>query len=357
MLTSFGYASNDGVVVMPDVLSTRDYRDGALKVRYLRFLVTVKAPPQARWHLTVRDGAMRPVESVTSATSPPGGLIWTRRIYTEGVVTFHFTSSDARSRLEIPTTIVMPENSNRPYYSIQSHPAKFRELYNDTPSEKRVAGDHVGMLSAIWGTASWCCSAVAVAEDLVLTNWHCGGNEKVLGNESGVWSQAICDRTIIDFSWDEDGTDREFACQEVVDMDPATDFALLRVTPIRRLDELRPARLRTQGPSVGERLRLIHHPACRPKHVTEHCRVEAVGVRSWRGALTSDFHYPCDSENGSSGAPLFDERDRLVGIHHLGFEKKDGVCDRQNKGVALPAILDAMKAGTADRVRQSNPPR
>ncbi|MDN3922523.1 trypsin-like serine peptidase [Roseateles violae] len=358
MLTSFGYASNDGIVVEPGIMSTRDYRDGALKVRYVRFLINVKNTNGARWQLIVRDADLRPVESITSAAVPPNGSLWTRRIYTEGMVTFHFTSSDPNSRLEIPTTVVMPEDSKRPYYSIQTQPAKFMDLYKEASSEKRIAGDHIGMLSAIWGSASWCCSAVAVTEDLVLTNWHCGGNEKILGNESGVWSQAICDRTIIDFSWDQDGTDREFACMEVVDMDPAADFALLRVAPIHRLDTLRPAKLRSQGPGVGEELRLIHHPACRPKNVTDGCRVGAVNVRSWRGALSSDFQYPCDSENGSSGAPLLDKNDQVVGIHHLGFEKmEDGTCDRLNKGVALPAILGAMKPTIADRIRKNNPLR
>jgi hypothetical protein len=356
-LTSFGYASDDGIKVSPGQITHHNYQDEDLQIKYLRFLVDVTAPPGAAWSLTIRDRDLRPIETLSSATFGASGRQWTRRIYTHGEVRLDMQTVDPTVKITLPTVIVMPEKASQPYYSIQGDKETFKDLYIDTPTESRAAGDHVGMISAIWGKASWCCSAVAVAEDLVLTNWHCGGNPQQLGSAADVWSQAICDRTMVDFSWDGDAVDREFACKEVVDKNEAADFALLRVQPVNRLDTLRPAVLRRQGPALDEILRMIHHPACRSKQLTTNCKVASVGVLGWKGGLHSDFKYPCDSENGSSGAPLFDAQNRVVGIHHLGFEVIGGTCDRQNKGVALSSVLNAMKPAVSERVRQANPPR
>jgi hypothetical protein len=70
---------------------------------------------------------------------------------------------------------------------------------------------------------------------------------------------------------------------------------------------------------------------------------------SWRprtdgGPTDTDFTHNCDTEGGSSGAPIFTEQGALVGIHHLGFDKlSDGTCDKKNKGVHIGGILDHLK--------------
>jgi len=156
------------------------------------------------------------------------------------------------------------------------------------------------------------------------------------------WQQSICDRTIFDFSWDKDGYGREFQCKEVVQADPGTDFALVRVVPRNGGDSLRPVPLWSRITKTNEPLVIVQHPACVPKQVTQapQCKTINPSIPGSDGKAGKDFSHVCDTSSGSSGAPVFDTWNRLVGLHHRGFEREAEKCDMVNKAIHAGTIAD-----------------
>ncbi len=52
------------------------------------------------------------------------------------------------------------------------------------------------------------------------------------------------------------------------------------------------------------------------------------------------FTHSCDTAGGSSGAPIFDQDHRLIGMHHMGYMlNDDGTCDGENKAIWLKEIF------------------
>jgi hypothetical protein len=184
-----------------------------------------------------------------------------------------------------------------------------------------------------------------IAPDLFLTNWHCGGIDAL--GEAGYWNQQVCDSTLIDLSWDDDGLSREYFCTRVVITDHALDFAVLQVKALGEAETARPAIIRGAALEADAEIMVIHHPACRQKQITHDCKVRAAEHAGWFAAdggspALIDFTHTCDTERGSSGAPIFDSGGRLVGLQHLGYDVDVGTCtakDDVNKAVRLDAIL------------------
>lgn len=352
-VTELGKIVQPGITIPRD--RSHDFRSTAGNVRYVRLLLQpVNIDPADRWVLTIRDGTQRILEVVSDTHAKPGRPLWTRRMYTEGVLLFDFEASSTSKSIRVLDAVVMPEAAAQPFYSSKDpNNPQFTALY-ESDSQFRRLGDVVGFLTAASSDRNWCCSGVAVGEDLFLTNWHCDADyERKLPNEDAVWSQSVCDRTFVDFSWDGDATPREFRCVEVLEKNRANDFVLLRLSPTWPGDRLKAARLRGEAPLAGEFLRIVHHPACRPKQISAACKVGQAKRAGWMPEATSDFDYGCDTEGGSSGAPVFDASSRVVGIHHLGFSLVDGKCDFANKGVAMQAILASAREPAAQMLNRA----
>jgi hypothetical protein len=158
---------------------------------------------------------------------------------------------------------------------------------------------------------------------------------------------------VIDLSWDGDLLSRELVVTGVADAEKSLDFALLRVAAIDRLGPIRPARVAGAKVRPQQQVRLVHHPAGRVKHLSSNCEVAEAEWRGWQdGVVLSEFTHLCDTEAGSSGAPVFNGDGELVGLHHLGFDYDTGTCrylDNRNKAVAIGAILNHLQKKPALR--------
>jgi hypothetical protein len=316
--------------------------------RYLKALVRVDPAPERHWTLYIRDKDYRVVDVVTEKHSTATGSAWTGRITLQGPVYFDFLATPSSGAdLQVSRLVLMPAGATNPYYSVQPGAPRFLDITDqNVPVATRRIADSVGMLVGSWDNKAWCCSAVAVAPDLVLTNWHCGGVRESVAKEQ-YWQQSICDRTIFDFSWDKDGYSREFQCKEVVQADAGTDIALLRVVARNGGDSLRPVRSWSRVTEADEPLVVVQHPACQPKQVTQGvgCKTKMPGIPGSDGRVGADFSHVCDTMNGSSGAPVFDARYRLVGLHHRGFEREGQACDMVNKAIHAGTIADRLTPG------------
>jgi hypothetical protein len=325
-------------------LSHPDQNDKAAYVRPL--LELVEDAPGEDWYVVVRDAALHPIQTLGAAEFRAARRRWTARV-PGTLASVHLTARPGSPvRIKVIEYLAMPAAAERPYYSVRTPGSPtWVKLYEGGADDARPLGDAVGMLMSAFGQSVWCCSGVLVAPDLLLTNWHCGGDEGTGMSPAGFWTDDVCRSTLVDFSWDDDRTSREYLCKEVVVRSRPLDYALLRVAPVSDLGAIPPARLAAAAPGRDEPLYVIHHPQCLPKRVSD-CKLvhpERDGWFAEDGAPPAkvDFTHRCDTEGGSSGAPIF-AGGKLVGLHHLGY-RVDDACkpvDDLNKAVAVQHILD-----------------
>jgi hypothetical protein len=125
------------------------------------------------------------------------------------------------------------------------------------------------------------------------------------------------------------------------------DYVIFRVKPLLQSIGRPPiVRIRHDDAAVtgGMPLQIIHHPLSRIKHLTEQrCEVlDPDFPGRYSGAKGVRFSHSCDTEGGSSGAPVFDRDWNVVGLHHAGHLNADRTCDGKNKAIKIGRILDSL---------------
>ncbi len=160
--------------------------------------------------------------------------------------------------------------------------------------------------------------------------------------DEAYWTSERCDHALVDLSWDGDEGSREYTCESVLAQDADLDYALLRVRARDDTGPVRGATIQTDGAGSGS-VRIIHHPLCKQKQVTESCNLRAAQFNGWRGKAGVDFTHDCDTEGGIPGLPSFNAEGRVIGIHHHGFGIDAVTCqpkDKNNKAVQIRTIIE-----------------
>lgn len=328
-------------------------RDGT---RYLRLRLEVVNPLKCDWYLTIRDNDHNLIQSLSAEDFQKSPNQWTSRIYgSSAFLDLEPCREDPKAPvIKLQEYLAMPVNTERnPYYSTQHSIPEWRPLYlGDT--RFRPWGDFVGLLMGSWNSKTvWTCSGVMIANDLFLTNWHCG-SPRTLGDgtpdnpikaypEDGYWADEILKDTIIDTSWDKDSLSRDFTVTGVAACSKRLDFAILEVRPVTSLGRVRPVRISSVPISDGDPLWIVQHPLAMPKQISN-CTVVSARSAGWRPESGQvDFTHQCDTEAGSSGAPVFNSQGELVGIHHKGFELDMQTCQpllpKLNRAVRIDEIM------------------
>lgn len=170
------------------------------------------------------------------------------------------------------------------------------------------------------------CSASLVTPSIVMTNNHCleGVDEPRNGNILFDYNdeQSVVTKRWISARISPDAVTRDRWAR--------LDVAFLSLDKPLQRQCVTPS---LQAPVVGETLVLIGHAQGRTKEVSlVDCRV----TRS--GDPDDGFQHTCNTDDGSSGSPLFDFRTgSLLGLHRRGFTL---VSTNDNQALALIALKD-----------------
>jgi hypothetical protein len=162
------------------------------------------------------------------------------------------------------------------------------------------------------------CTGILVKSDLVITSFHCMAPSSSfstgLQNARMCLANAprSCDDVLFEFDVLNKAIGKVAHCKEVVGYDETQDFVILRVSA----DDLVVLSARS-APGVaeltsgdGQPLTILEHPLGFPMVADDSCRL--------RGMEGTDLLHNCDTQSGSSGAPLFDSQMHWVGTHYRG---------------------------------------
>jgi S1-C subfamily serine protease len=357
-VTTFGNVDSRARVMDKSHLQSTINEVGA---RYLRAKLRLDVPLPCGWSITVRDRSLRPVQTLADDDFQPRSISPTIRVNGAQLnLELHGCADGSAPSISVYRVIWMPEKNvlgPGAYYSLKSFAVPdWKELYEEAPLRntdpaKVELGDVVGMLVLSTDQGAWSCSGFMITDSLFLTNWHCGANEDLNHLPSDYWTNDVINDAILDTSWDTDEISREFLVSGVEQADMGLDFAVLRVRPLGRPAPVPVATLANWMPTRGDSIYTIHHPLGMRKTYSGGCSVKTVPFANWKDpAQLTDFVHDCDTESGSSGAPLFNKAGEVVGIHHLGYDF-DAACrvTSENKAVAMQNILDnlnpTLKAG------------
>jgi V8-like Glu-specific endopeptidase len=318
---------------------------------YVRVRFAVADLPNCEWFFTVRDSEQRPIEVFGRDDFTNTTTRWTHRV-TGAQVLFDLVPCDGGQApaIRLLEYVWMPAGAARPYYSLQSKLPAYREITTVDTALRRL-GDVAAFLVSSWDRASWVCTGVMLTPDLLLTNWHCGGPPTL--QDKGIWNSEIVRDTFVDLSFDGDSHSREMQIVGLATTPNKTlDFVVLRTEPIDKLGPVRPVKISMTAPAKDQEIRIVHHPAGKVKQLSWNCVIRDPNYKGWENAVAqSEFTHGCDTEGGSSGAPVLDTNGALIGLHHLGFDFDQVKCeqtDRQNKAVKIASILEAIRADKKD---------
>lgn len=340
--------SSDVVRVPPSTLTG---------TRYIRIRIDAR-DFECPWHLTVRDEQYHVLQTLTAEDFRVSRKRWTVRIPGgRAIFDLQRCPGAAKPTLRFDEYIWMPEKAQQAYYSIQGTRPAYKDLFGEENGLRRL-GDSIGLFMSSWANRSWVCSGAMVAADLFLTNWHCGGPEwiedpaqpgvKKAFREDFYWQDPILADALIDLSFDGDKLSREYMVSRVAASRRELDFAILEVQPLDTLGPARPFPIRRLPPVPGDAVRVVHHPEGKQKQITIDCPITGVDYPGWKPESGQvDLTHRCDTEGGSSGAPLLGPGLEIVGLHHLGFKVLDSVTcteDRLSKAVRMDKILEVLES-------------
>lgn len=192
-----------------------------------------------------------------------------------------------------------------------------------------AVGPSVVRLNVRWPTSQKRGTAFRIADDLLLTNWHV--------MHDGLTPAAS---VVADVGFEDDGNGGQKAPTSIpcdvttIRGNEADDWAVIGVAtpldaaiPIIKLSE-------AATPMIAAPAFIVQHPLGESKRIAF--------VRN----QVTDFddrvvHYLSDTQSGSSGSPVFDEKCKLIALHHVGgrpLEVAGKPPLRKNEGIRISRI-------------------
>jgi hypothetical protein len=156
------------------------------------------------------------------------------------------------------------------------------------------------------------CTGVLISKNTIATNNHCLEYSLAYRKTSKL-SQPSCSDVTAEFDYLAANQIGPQATCLSIRTDPTLDVALLTFDQDKihtsTGQNRNPVIFRPNEEGIPDDVAIIHHPAGLPMN-TKKCETH--------GSDVSNIFHDCHTETGSSGAPLFDEKLRLVGLHYFG---------------------------------------
>lgn len=178
----------------------------------------------------------------------------------------------------------------------------------------------------------WNGTGTLLADNRILTNHHVLFPEK-----------QKCIAAAIEFNYEDDAAGQKLATTVVqgdvasIRSDAADDWGVIAVAPPAGIAPLALA-ANVASPIAAERAFILQHPDGSPKRLAfVRNRISSVSARR--------VQYLTDTRGGSSGAPVFDARGKLIALHRAGGtpQKLAGADPvKKNEGVRLDVIAAAV---------------
>lgn len=152
----------------------------------------------------------------------------------------------------------------------------------------------------VFGIMSGGCTVTHIGENIGMTAGHCLRSRSCSSNYDVLWGYTTDNRQ---------GTMHSKCVQVLaVEQNDAKDYAFIRYDQAPKV--YLPVNTERK-PATGEKIIIYSHPRGRTLETSGWCTVkgQTMGQR---------FRYFCDTEGGSSGAAILNERFEIVGIHNLG---------------------------------------
>ena len=214
----------------------------------------------------------------------------------------------------------------------QSRRGKIEDIRSGRGRTRRIVGTEdflgVGYLGA-GVEAARRIGRVVIREDGRLAGYGTGSLVSpvlLLTNHHVLPSADVAEGSIVEFDY-EDGVDGRPLTPREFELDPGRffladeelDFALVavRATP-EELADFGYNRLSAENGAgaVGEFVTIVQHPRGEKKQI-------ALRENRIVDVLDSFLHYEADTEPGSSGSPVFDDRWQVVSLHHASVPAPD----------------------------------
>jgi hypothetical protein len=197
--------------------------------------------------------------------------------------------------------------------------ADMMESFSTQTNDIRLLGKPVARLRIKTDDGEIMCTGFLVADDLLVTNYHC------------ISTSAEAANTLVDFGLDRAGVSPKTfrGCRlEVINSSLSYDYVVVRLinSPGRIYGHVMLTSYNRESfDGLQKTMLLIQHPGGGPKMISKvGCEMIRERIEGIELEVFSDFGHHCDTEGGSSGSPVFAlDTHELVGLHHAGYDGDD----------------------------------